>query len=318
MKNTIKVLGVIALAAIIGFSMAACDNGSGGGGNNIPPESWSVQDRWWSWKDDTSTATTTHSVANDVCTITVSGTIETEAWKASAGYVYTGKKDTAYEYTFEAWTESGNRTLNVQYYYNHNDKVYLEEMIKINDTRKSYTIYGDVLPKDGQYDLTFQCADQLGTFYVKILSIKTSQSIPPENWSVKDRWWSWKDDTSTATTTKSVANDGVCTITVNGTAETAACWNASAGYAYTGRKDTAYKYTFEAWTASGSRTLKVQYYYDEGVGLEGSIPSVTTARTTYTITGDVLPKNGRRDLTFQCADQLGTFYVKIISINAVN
>jgi len=32
MKNTIKVLGVIALLAIIGFSMAACDDGGGGGG----------------------------------------------------------------------------------------------------------------------------------------------------------------------------------------------------------------------------------------------------------------------------------------------
>jgi len=34
MKNTIKVLGIIALLAIIGFSMAACgdDDGGGGGG----------------------------------------------------------------------------------------------------------------------------------------------------------------------------------------------------------------------------------------------------------------------------------------------
>ena len=35
MKNTIKVFGIIALVAVIGFSMAACkddDNGGGGGG----------------------------------------------------------------------------------------------------------------------------------------------------------------------------------------------------------------------------------------------------------------------------------------------
>ena len=47
MKNTIKVLGIIALVAVIGFSFAACDDGSkddngGGGGTftltNIPSE----------------------------------------------------------------------------------------------------------------------------------------------------------------------------------------------------------------------------------------------------------------------------------------
>ena len=32
MKNAIKLLGIIALVAIIGFSMAACDDGGGGGG----------------------------------------------------------------------------------------------------------------------------------------------------------------------------------------------------------------------------------------------------------------------------------------------
>ena len=32
MKNTVKLIGIIALAALIGFSLAACDNGGGGGG----------------------------------------------------------------------------------------------------------------------------------------------------------------------------------------------------------------------------------------------------------------------------------------------
>jgi hypothetical protein len=33
MKNLVKLVGIIALAAVIGFSMAACDNGSTGGGS---------------------------------------------------------------------------------------------------------------------------------------------------------------------------------------------------------------------------------------------------------------------------------------------
>ena len=38
MKNSIKLFGVIAMVAIIGFSMAACDNGSTGGGGKVPEE----------------------------------------------------------------------------------------------------------------------------------------------------------------------------------------------------------------------------------------------------------------------------------------
>ena len=39
MKNSIKLFGVIAMVAIIGFSMAACDNGTtGGGGGKVPTE----------------------------------------------------------------------------------------------------------------------------------------------------------------------------------------------------------------------------------------------------------------------------------------
>ena len=35
MKNTIKILGIIALVAVIGFSMIACDDGNGGGGGGV-------------------------------------------------------------------------------------------------------------------------------------------------------------------------------------------------------------------------------------------------------------------------------------------
>jgi len=34
MKNTLKFLGLIAIVAVIGFSMAACSSGGGGGGGN--------------------------------------------------------------------------------------------------------------------------------------------------------------------------------------------------------------------------------------------------------------------------------------------
>ena len=43
MKNTIKFLGIIALAAAIGFSMTSCGGsggGGGGGGNDVIPSQW--------------------------------------------------------------------------------------------------------------------------------------------------------------------------------------------------------------------------------------------------------------------------------------
>jgi hypothetical protein len=42
-RNTIKFLGVIALAAIIGFSMTACGDDDGGGGGKFPTE---MQGTW--------------------------------------------------------------------------------------------------------------------------------------------------------------------------------------------------------------------------------------------------------------------------------
>ena len=77
-----------------------------------------------------------------------------------------------------------------------------------------------------------------------------------------------------------------------------------------------YSYKFEAWTQSGTRTLWIQYYYDpdEKKSLWTSVPQITNQRTTYTVYSEVIPKGGLRNLEFQCADQLGTFYVKILEI----
>jgi hypothetical protein len=182
MKNVFKLFGIIALAAVIGFSFAACDNGGGGGDD--PLDKRPVTERWYKWIDDSSTATLNYSVANDgVCTIIVGGTAqpndETDnwgRWKAVAGYVYTAQAGKSYTYKFEAWTESGTRSLGVQYYSNYVDDVNLEQSISITSTRTTYTINGDTLPKGGKLAVAFQCADQLGRFYVKILEIK--QVIP--------------------------------------------------------------------------------------------------------------------------------------------
>ena len=154
--------------------------GGGGNGNNyIPPEDRPVKDRWYKYVDPSATATLDYSVANDgVCTITVGGTAqpnnETDQWgkwKTMAIYPYTAKADTSYEYTFEAWTQSGTRDLNLQYYGDNDEAFYLSRSVLITTERKSYTVRGQSLPKGGERNLDFQCADQLGTFYVRVISI---------------------------------------------------------------------------------------------------------------------------------------------------
>jgi len=130
---------------------------------------------WSKWVDPTSTATLVYSIDGDgVCTITVGGTAVTpdwDRWKAQALCSYTATANTSYEYTFEAWTASGegNRTLNIQYY--SNSPADARKNQDITETRTTYTIQGESIPNDGFQNLEFRCADQTGTFYMKMLSI---------------------------------------------------------------------------------------------------------------------------------------------------
>jgi hypothetical protein len=175
MRNLYKVLGTIALVAVIGFSIVAC-GGDDGGTDPGPdaPENWPVAKRWWRWVEPTATATLNYSVDPDgVCTITVGGQAQPDKWKAIAGYSYTGEAGTSYDYTFEAWTKTGERTLGVLYYQDNDAQTYLGKDVHITETRTTYTVNGQSLPKSGEKSLEFQCADQLGTFYVKIVSITT-------------------------------------------------------------------------------------------------------------------------------------------------
>jgi len=146
--------------------------------------------------------------------------------------------------------------------------------------------------------------------------------VPPENRPVADRWYKWKYYDATATVDYSVAADGVCTITVGGIAhpnnetDNWGIWRVHAGYYYTANANTCYEYTFEAWTLSGSRVVNWQYYNGSGDDeiFLGKEIMLTTEHKTYSIKGLKIPKSGIEGVDFQCANQLGTFYVKIISI----
>jgi len=199
MKNVFKVKAIRNIAGIIAIVMAVlalnallitgCSNGGGDlpyiPPSYIPPEDKPDKDRWNIFRDPSSTATlerssiAEHDDGSCTVTVTVGGTPDFHneidgwnAWKITAEYMYTAKAGKSYTYTFQAWTESGTRDLQVLYYKNNDDVVYLSETISITNTQATYTITGDKIPKSSVQNLFFELADQLGTVYIKIIKIK--------------------------------------------------------------------------------------------------------------------------------------------------
>ena len=175
------VFGLIAviLAAFVALSLTGCPGPEPEPEPepdlNVPPEDLPVAERWGKYGGETS-VTLEYSVASDgVCTITVKGTPNNSAWLATATYSYTAKADACYIYEFEAWTESGSgdRGFVLQYYYDAADGgKYLQFFPTITEERKTYTYKGSKLPKGGVRSMDFQSARKIGTYYVKVLSIK--------------------------------------------------------------------------------------------------------------------------------------------------
>jgi hypothetical protein len=179
MKNKRFLVVLISLMLVWGFALVGCENGTTDEEIEKTPEEKTEKERWGKWVDPSSTTTLDFSVANDgVNTIIVGGIVETNEnkWKANSGYEYTAQQGKAYSYQFEAWTESGTRpSLGIQYYVDNEESVTMGTWeLPIDTSRKVYTVTGEAIPKGGTKKLEFQCADQTGTFYVKIISIETA------------------------------------------------------------------------------------------------------------------------------------------------
>jgi hypothetical protein len=167
---------ILIVGIMLAFALVGCDDGNDNG--NKSPEQKTDVERWDSWVDASATVSVNLSVGNDgVCTIDVNGTAmpSYNRWSACADYQYTAQKDKTYTYKFEAWTDSGERDLEVLYYNGYygpyEDPGRLSVPITINNTRSTYTITGDPVLGSRIVALQFLCADQLGTFYVKVISI---------------------------------------------------------------------------------------------------------------------------------------------------
>jgi hypothetical protein len=144
------------------------------------PEEVPAKDRWNVWQDSSSKATLEGYTIDDegLCTVIVGGTPEQHgdgvwrAWTVCAQYIYTAQTGKRYEYTFEAWTESGTRELHVQYYEDNIKGVYKGETRSITSTRDTYVIQGEKTPKGGMQYISFQLADQTGKVNIKMINIE--------------------------------------------------------------------------------------------------------------------------------------------------
>ena len=146
------------------------------------PEQSSTAERWTSSVNQSSSATLDIQVDNNgVCAISVGGTPESNneadgyyRWRTGAYYSYTAVDNTQYKYTFKAWTESGsgNRFINIQYFWYPGESSFQEYEIELTETEKTYEITGKSVTRSGVTTIGFHCADQLGTFYVQIISIE--------------------------------------------------------------------------------------------------------------------------------------------------
>jgi len=168
----------VVMATVSGFTMSV---------SSITLEDLTDDQRWSSYTVPDSTAILEHfSIDSDsTVKVTVGGIPELQdendtwnAWKVNVQYAYTTKTNTNYTYKFMARTESGTRSkLNVQYYADNDTKTYFGKYIELTPAWQTFTIKGMPTPKAGPNLLEFQCANEIGTFYVKIISITESTEV---------------------------------------------------------------------------------------------------------------------------------------------
>jgi len=165
----LSLLGIIALAAVIGFSMTACKE-SGGGNETV---TIAQLDNVWLWQAGDIGAEQDYSEVTDgvikglIYIFTVESDSKDWAFIGSNGYkVKVGAK---YDYKFEAWTQSGERTLHIECY-----EGSAPQDVRITSERKTYILHGDPIPataiKKGEAALKIPCGDQKGKFSLRFLS----------------------------------------------------------------------------------------------------------------------------------------------------
>jgi hypothetical protein len=127
-------------------------------------------------------------------------------------------------------------------------------------------------------------------------------------------WGEWGDNI-----TISVDDVGTVTVNINSASELD---TAGVGYQFNGQKNETYKLTFQAWTKSGTRNLRVCFGTRELVSGSLNYPNqtldISSSKQTYVFTYTTADDWVNFDLSFNCGGDVGEFYIKVISIEKVS
>jgi len=297
MKN-FRLIGIITLAAVIVFSMIAC--GDGGGGGSIK-------------EDDSSRQTVTYNGYADGKEYTLEITEVTSIAR------YAAQSGDAYKLTVGGKTSYGRVTSKTA-----NGELKLTSSNSTEPFTVTVSANAGITKMDGKIKWDNGDEDPAPK---TLTGGRTVSGIakPPEQLPDKERWSKWEID-STATLVYSFEPDGALKIIIGGTPQVNdetdgwGFWRAAVLYTYTAKAGISYEYKFEAWMEPdpnhSTRILNVEYYDDwpnPNTYLNNDV-TITTERKTYTVRGQKIPKSKVFNLGFRGADQLGTFYVKMISI----
>jgi len=276
-KLTDDILDDTVIANISNFTMTI---------EKIVVEEMSYYERWNYFASEDSTAKLTHfSIDNEnIVKATVAGTPEKHeegawnAWKINLQYYYNAKTDTNYIYEFKARTDTDTYWVNVQYYENNDDEVYLSSSIEMTTSWQTFKIIGRAIPKGGTLPLIFQLARDIGTVYIKDVTVTESHEV-------------YKTITVTGLSAE------WATLLVYDEYQVAYGWGERNGNNFTFSLND--EYTGELWSGSGSYYIIIDcsegwYYYTNGQPIENGLQeyNITSKNSTISFNKFALDEGG--------------------------
>ena len=244
MKKMARILGIIVMSAVMVIGFTACGGDLPGGGDNVeqysntpddPYNNWSYNERWG--KNDDEETTVDYSIDNGIVTVNVTGTKSPNIWTSRVYYRYTAHAGRRYAFLINGKVVSppvGERTLHAQYFNDYENDTYIGCNITIPAGEwVDRSFVGDPIPYTRDESLGFQCANELGTFDLKvhaIIDVTNNYNLPNNfqitSWtgtfgainiwlSINDEWrWSLGNYTG-----EEMNANGVYTLTSATTAE---------------------------------------------------------------------------------------------------
>jgi hypothetical protein len=156
----------------------------------IPWHSWSAWSAPIEWTEQPApTVNLKYDYKTGIAEINVTGGTPGDFWISQAAYGNTGvEANKKYKYIFEAWTESGDREIDIQYYQDDNEgedvTLFFSRQI-LTTIHQRFELIGETLPisehDSVELEMSFYCGNKNGIFYVKLISVTEITEINEGN-----------------------------------------------------------------------------------------------------------------------------------------